>query len=305
MRLEKIHKVGNHFFKDEIQPSWPGFKKDLNPDMTTLNPQQIINQIENAGAWLPLTVVRQAFTQHESLTPIFLERVRQRAVTKGLLDIRQQRLAAFGLFFLAQHRDPRTFDPLVQLFESVDSEQQDEWLFASRLFFFSHRLLAGACPSDARRVMELALDSKKNPFTRSIGLCAIGMLAAYGDISRAEAVQLHRQLFKMVQNFKHRFMDGCWARAATKLHSAEFERELQWFLASGRLDSHDRSIIAGAMRSQHEENFATIVALEPLVDIFFNIFPQDMRDGEVGLLPNGQIPNLHRFTETESEPRTN
>ncbi len=282
-----------------------GFYKDLNPDMTILNPQQIINQIENAGAWLPLIVVRQAFKQHEALTPIFLEAVRQRAAPKGLLDIRQQRLAAFGLFFLAQHREPRTFDPLVQLFELVDSEQQDEWLFANRLFFFGHRLLGGVCPIDPQRLMDLALDSKKNPFTRSIGLCAIGMLAAYGDINRAEAVQLHRQLFEMVQNLRHAFMDGCWARAATKLHSAEFERELQWFLASGRLDSHDRSIIAGAMRSHHEENFASIVALEPMVDIFSNVFPQDMRDGEVGLLPNGQIPNLHRFTEIELEPRTN
>ena len=224
---------------------------------------------------------------------------------EAVLDIRQQRLATFGLFFLAQHRDRRTFDPLVQLFESVDSELQDEWLFANRLFFFGHRLLAGVCPLDAQRVMDLALDSKLNPLTRSIAVCAIGMLAAYGDITRAEAVQRHRQLFKMVQNFRHGFMDDCWVRAAAKLHSAEFERELQWFLASGRLDSHLRSIIAGAIRMDHEANFATIVALEPMVDIFFNIFPQDMRDGEVGLLPNGQIPHLNRFTETELEPRTN
>jgi hypothetical protein len=273
--------------------------------MTTLNPQQITNQIESAGAWLPLTVVRQAFTQHEALMPMFLEAVRQRAAPKGLLDIRHQRLAAFGLFFLAQHREPRMFDPLIRLFESVDSAQQDEWLFATRLFFFSHRLLAGICPSDPKRVMDLASDSKANPFTRSIAVCTIGMLAAYGDITRAEAVRWHRELFKMVQNLKHDFLDGCWARAATKLHSAEFERELQWFLASGRLNRHDRSIISGAIRSHHEENFASIVALEPMVDIFLNVFPQDMRDGEIGLLPNGQIPNLNRFAEIESEPRTN
>lgn len=131
------------------------------------------------------------------------------------------------------------------------------------------------------------------------------MLAAYGDITRAEAVQRHRQLFKMVQNLRHEFMDDCWVRAAAELHSEAFERELQWFLASGRLDGHLRSLIAGAMRKHQETNFATIVALEPMVDICSNIFPQDMRAGEVGLLPNGQIPHLERFTESELEPRTN
>lgn len=134
-----------------------------------MEPDIIREHIENAGAWLPLTVVRQAFTQHEALTPILLEAVRQRAAARHLLDIRQQRLAAFGLFFLAQHRDRRTFDPLVQLFESVVPEQQDEWLFANRLFFFGHRLLVGVCPLDAQRVMDLALESKLNPLTRSIG----------------------------------------------------------------------------------------------------------------------------------------
>jgi hypothetical protein len=57
------------------------------------------------------------------------------------------------------------------------------------------------------------------------------------------------------------------------------------------------------VRSHREENFAFSVALETLVDIFFNIFHRDMRDGEVGLLPIGDFPHLHRFTETQARPQ--
>ncbi len=269
-----------------------------NLNFKSMEADRICGQIENAGAWLPLTVVRQAFAQKDALTPLLFDAVRDRAAAGASLDIRRQRLAAFGLFFLAQHRDRRMFEPIVRLLETVDPAEQDEWLFANRLFFFGHRLLAGVCPLDAQRVMDLASDSKLSPFTRSFGLCALGMLAAYGDITRAEAVHRHRCLFKMVQDLKDEYLDDCWVRTAAKLHSLGLLGELQWFLASGRLDDHLQSIIAGAMRTHHEANFATIVALEPMVDIFTNIFPRDMRDGEVGLLPNAQIPNLELFTET-------
>jgi len=153
--------------------------------------------------------------------------------------------------------------------------------------------------------MNLALDAQLNPFTRSIAVCAIGMMAAYGDISRAEAIHRHRQLFKPTQNLKNKFMDGCWVRAASKLDSRAFQRELQWFLASGRLSGHDQSIFSGAMTADPEGNFASIVVFEPLVDLFLHVFPQDMSAGEIGFLPNGQIPYLDRFREEQGEPHTN
>jgi hypothetical protein len=262
-----------------------------------LKPEQIIEQIKAAGSWLPLTTLRQAFNQCEALTPPLLEAVRLRAEAESPLDIPLQRLAAFGVFFLAQHREPRLLESLVRLFETSNPALEDEWLFSGRLFFFGHRLLAGVCRLDAQIPMQMALDAKLTNATRSIAVCAIGMMAAYGDCTRAEAVKRHRQLFPPTQALKCEFMDGCWVRAAAKLDAQALERELKWFMASGRLDSHCRSVIAGAMGVPPELSFASIVALEPLVDMFLSVFPQDMRRGEIGYLPNGQIPNLDLFAE--------
>jgi len=274
-------------------------------NLIKMEAKQIINEIELAGASFPLTTMRQAFGQNESLTPVLLDAVQKRAAAKNSSDIRLQRVATFGLFFLAQHRDRRLLQPMVQLLESVDPWEQDEWLFSNRVGFFAHRLLAGVCPLDAQTPMDLALNPKLKSFTRTIAMSTIGMMAAYGDITRAEAVQRHRQLYKPVQILRDPEMDGCWARAAVKLDSKAFERELQWFLASGRLDSLNRTLISSALRVDPETSFASIVALEPLVNMFINIFSQDMREGEIGFLPNGEIPFLEHFREAMAPPRTN
>ena len=49
----------------------------------------------------------------------------------------------------------------------------------------------------------------------------------------------------------------------------------------------------------------SVRALEPMVDLFSNVFPQDVRSGEIGLLPNGQIPGLGMFVGEEPRPKDN
>src|SRR5664279_6718 len=269
-----------------------------------MTPEEILHHITEAGAWLPITVVRQAFGQHEALAPSFLDAVQLRAAANHGQDIRAQRLAAFGVFFLAQRRDRRLFEPLIRLFETADHEHQDEWLFSIRLFFFGHRLLAGVCPLDGQKLGELALDDKLKPLTRSLALCAIGLRATYGDVARAEAVRRLRATYNAVRTLKSDWADSCWARTAAKLHSKEFERELQWFLASGRLPLQCRQDIAGAMRTHPDANFISVIELDPMVDLFSNVFPRDMRNGEVGLLPNGQIPGLEFYEGSEPNPKS-
>jgi hypothetical protein len=270
-----------------------------------MKPEEVLQFIGEAGAWLPIVIVRQAFGRNEELASGFLDAVRARATAKHGRDIRTHRLAAFGMFFLAQHRDRRLFEPLICLLETSDPEQEDEWLFSGRLFFFGHRLLAGICPFDAKRLLELSQDSKVRPFTRSLAICAIGLLAAYGDVTRATAVGQLRQTYDSVRKLKNEWTDSCWARTAVKLHSKEFERELQWFLASGRLPRQCHQDVAEAMRVDPDANFMSVMALDSMVDLFSNVFPQDIRNGEVGLLPNGQIPGLDYYAPRQPEPGTN
>src|ERR1043165_3309096 len=97
--------------------------------------EEILQRIADAGAWLPLTVVRRTFTEHQAVAPALLEAVTNRASAGDGRDIRNHRLATFGIFYLAQMRDPQVFQPLVQLFESTNPEAEDEWLFSARLFF--------------------------------------------------------------------------------------------------------------------------------------------------------------------------
>jgi hypothetical protein len=267
-----------------------------------MKPEEILNSIAEAGSWLPITAVRWAFTEHEAVGPVVLEAVQKHAAFTDGRDIRNRRLATFGIFFLAQVRDRRLFEPLVRLFESTNPEADDEWLFSARLFFFGHRLLAGVCPHDPRRPLELALNPDLKPLTRAIAVCAIGLLGAYGDIHRAEAVRFLRQTFKPVRTLREDWTASCWSRTAAKLHCREFERELQWFLASGLLSFTCRQDIARALQGDPDAHLISVIALEPMVDLFSNVFPQEIRSGEIGLIPNGQIPGLELFRG--SEPRT-
>jgi hypothetical protein len=128
-----------------------------------MKPEDILQQIADAGSWLPVTVARRAFTEHQAIGPALLEAVTNRAATPQERDIPKARLAAFGVFFLAQNRDRKLFEPLVRLFETMDQEVEDEWVFSGRLFFFGHRLLAGVCPHDPTRPLELVLNQNLKP----------------------------------------------------------------------------------------------------------------------------------------------
>jgi hypothetical protein len=270
-----------------------------------MKPGEILQFIAEAGAWLPIVIVRQAFWQNQELVSDFLDAIHARAAARHGQNIRTHRLAAFGMFFLAQHRDRRLFEPLIRLLETSDPEQEDEWLFSNRLFFFGHRLLAGVCPSDTKLLLELSRDAKLRPSTRSLAICAIGLLAAYGDVTRATAVSQLRETYDSVRKLKSEWTDSCWARTAVKLHSEEFERELQWFLASGRLPRQCHKDVAEAMRVHPDANFMSVMGLDSMVDLFSNVYPQDIRNGEVGLLPNGQIPGLDYYVPRQPEPGAN
>ncbi len=270
-----------------------------------MDTNQILGAISSAGSWLPLTTLRQAFCHREVLSPILLNAVRQRAATAHLDDIRQHRLATFGIFYLAQHRDPELFEPLIRLMENTDPDAHDEWLSSNRIFFFGHRLLAGVSPLSPQRPMEVVTNPNLRPLTRSSALPAMGLLAAFGDISRADAVRHMRSLFKVVKAARIPELDSNWVRTAAKIHCVEFQRELQWFLASGRLERDCRSLIADVMQQHPDDLFISILGLESAIDLFGNVFQQDVRDGEIGLLPNSMIPGLHAFLEQGPPPRVN
>jgi hypothetical protein len=280
-------------FSTEQSPGQPG------------QARRVLEEIASAGSWLPITTVRAAFCIREALTPIFLDIVRQRAAAAHPTDIRQHRLAAFGVFYLAQHREPELFEPLVRLMETCSADAHDEWLFSDRIFFFGHRLLAGVSPLAPQRPISLVMNPNLRPLTRSTALPAIGLLAALGDISRSEAVRHMRSLFGEVKAARIPELDSNWVRTAIKIHCRELQRELQWFLASGRLERDSRPLIADAMRQHPDDLFLSILELESAVDVFRNVFPQDVRDGEVGLLPNSMIPGLHEFLERGPGPGAN
>jgi hypothetical protein len=249
--------------------------------------------------------VRHAFENHGTLGPTLLEAVKMHAIGAHAGDIRAHRLTAFGVFYPAQLREPHLLEPLIRLFETLDHERQDEGLFPVRTFFFGHRLLAGVCPSNSQRLLELALDTSLKPLTRALAICAIGLLGVYGDVPRANAVMQLRATFKVVKDLREEWTSNCWARTTVKLHTKEFEREVQWFLASGRLSLPGRQQVAAAMRAHPDDNFISVVALDPMADVFCNVFPREMRNGELGLVPNGQIPDLELYGSPEPDPGSN
>jgi hypothetical protein len=138
-----------------------------------MDTNEILHVIGESESWLPMTLVRQAFENHEALAPYFLEALAERVEGKDIQDERIHRLCVFGVFFLAQHRDRRLLELLIGLLEAKELNPEVEGHFFSRLHFYGHRLMAGCCPMDAERLQKIVLDRKRRPVTRSLAICAI------------------------------------------------------------------------------------------------------------------------------------
>jgi hypothetical protein len=107
---------------------------------------EILDWIGKADTWLAATVVGQAFGDRDAVAPAMLDAIDQCAEAKQRLAARTLRMSLFGVFFLAQLRDRRLFEPLLRLVESADPKPGVDSLYYGRLYFFGHRLFAGACP---------------------------------------------------------------------------------------------------------------------------------------------------------------
>lgn len=269
------------------------------PIWILMKADQILDQISEAENWLPITTVRCAFMYAEAVTPVLLDKVQKEIVSAGRSAVRDKRLAAFGMFFLAQHGNARLFDALIHLFETHDPWKQDEWLFSRRLFFFGHRLLAECALPSERSPVDVALDPKLKPLTRSLAVATIGLQAAYGFVSRKQAVHDLRRLFNTFKEENIQPVMENWALTACKMHSRKFEQELLWCLSSNRMGEDLRPLVNASLQTHPDTNFASILPLESPVDLMHNVFPRIIRDGEVGFNPNAEIPNLGDFAATE------
>jgi hypothetical protein len=130
-------------------------------------------------------------------------------------------------------------------------------------------------------------------------------MAAYGDVSRVEAVDRLRSTFQAVRDLNNNWTNSSWVRTAVRLHSKALQREIQWFLDSCRLEPECQRDIESAMLLPPDVNYMGIFALDEKVDLFRNVFILDIRAGELGLLTNGQIPDLHLFGDEQSYSATN
>ena len=108
-----------------------------------------------------------------------------------------------------------------------------------------------------------------------------------------------------IKETKDHLLAENWARTAARLHCREFERELQWFLASGFPNQQCRYDIGQALRQDPDALLIATIAFEPMVDLFSNVFEQGIRNGEIGLIPNGEVPGLELFRGQEPKPKHN
>ena len=238
------------------------------------------------------------------LVPQLLEAVCERASAPRSCMASLQRLSTFGLFLLAQKRHPGLYAPLMKLLDAAAPELNDEWLCSRRLRFHAAQIVAAACP-DGRRLMNLAEDPKAQAHIRGAALEAIGLLAAFGDATRAETVSRLRALYPMVRRADDPILDSSWVSIAAKVHWHRLDNELRWFMSSGRLPAGLREVIADATRQHPDTNFVAVMALEPPINILVNVFAQEFRDGEVGLVVNKSGPDLSGYLNDSHDTERN
>ena len=196
--------------------------------------QEILKELKFNTGKFPRQAVEAAIEQRDEITPYLLECLGKTAVdpVKELED-EDYFLPIHAMYLLAQFREPRAYQPIVDIFAGPETSEEVADLNGEMVTEGLGRILAGVCSGDLGPIKRMIEDPRLFEFTRSAGLTALVTLVNCGELPRDDAMAYFRELFhgKLERDFS--FIWSALANSCVDLYPEELVEEI-----SSACDSH-------------------------------------------------------------------
>lgn len=174
--------------------------------------------------------------QCEAVVPEFL-RIMEDAASDIAEMARQEDYMGhiFAMYLLAQFREERAYQPLVELVSS-DSAQVDAAL-GDVITEDLGRMLASVCNGDTSLIRDMIENPDINEYVRSAGLDALVVLVSQNVKTRNEVVAYFRSLFRGKLEREFSFVWSSLISKCCMLRAGEIAAEIERAFADGIVDT--------------------------------------------------------------------
>ncbi|MHB1455842.1 MAG: DUF1186 domain-containing protein [Armatimonadota bacterium] len=198
--------------------------------------QEIITALETSKDKFPQQAMKEAIERREEIIPELLRILEHVAYhIEQYTDNRYCWSPAYSIYLLAQFREKRAYQPLVDFasakFEIVDG------LLGDIITEDLGRILASVCNGDISLICGMIENPNLNEYIRSAGLDALEILLAQGVIPREEVISYFRNLFHGQLERKISAVWGTLVIACSEIYTIEFSEEIHQAFEDGLIET--------------------------------------------------------------------
>lgn len=136
--------------------------------------------------------MKEISSRREELTPHLLALLERANASLALPEVGYSG-ALLAMFLLAEFREPRAFDPILQLLEAA--EDQIDFVFGDTLTEDLPAILVSVA-TDLAPVVRLARNEKRHPWARSAAFSTLRVALVTGRMTREEVIGIYREILR-------------------------------------------------------------------------------------------------------------
>jgi len=184
---------------------------------------------------LPREALKAASAQRVEITPLFLNVIETYLALEP--EARSEPTPLFFIFhLLGEWRERAAYRPLARLLRlpvrNVDT------IFGDGITTTSHRVMAAVFDGDPEPLYEIILDPQAEQFVRSRMCEALAMVTVQGELDRAMAGRILRDVFMEMQPQAQNFVWFGWQSAIAMLGMSDLKILVKKAFDRGFIDSH-------------------------------------------------------------------
>lgn len=161
-----------------------------------MNLDAIIAELENfQEGVLPRKALQEAIANQDTITPVLLQALEDAKTNiQRLVDDPDYMLPTYAFYLLAQFREPKAYQPIIEFFSIPGDAPYD----VTQEFVTTDlgRVLASVCDGEVEPIKQLIETPILNKSIRSAGLSAFTTLMIEGVLTREEVLDYFQYLFE-------------------------------------------------------------------------------------------------------------
>jgi Protein of unknown function (DUF1186) len=155
---------------------------------------EIITELENYTGVFPRLALESAIAEQEAITPLLLATVEEwKSKLEELSENPNYFLHVYAMYLLAQFRESRAYQPIVEFF-SVPGEISID-VTGDLVTEDLGRILASVCDGNVEPIQQLIENRQVNEYVRSSALSSLIILVVRGTLDREVAIKYFEELF--------------------------------------------------------------------------------------------------------------